>query len=746
MLYKGSFYDKDNTKLYQLTINVDDGDSAEQELLFSGNPFTTDLENSDNTIFKPVKYQSATIGLLAFEDDYKFNLYSATAQHNKVTLTDGETVKWVGYVTPSLYDIGYEARYEDLDIDCIDGLSTLQYYKYEALDDMKSSKSLLDIILHILKKCNCYNNLYIQKNVTLDNEEELYHRLYLNQSLFFEDDADIEDGVRITDDDDTYKDALEKILTYLGVTLYAEGEDCYIVDFDCLKQRKSEYYKVSILDGTIQPTEQQYSYSINQESYQTNNQTLSLTKVYNKVTVKDEFRTIKSIFPDIYSPDDLEKFYPIESFPTYLSPGEALFCNNANIGTEGTNYGLYQFFNNKNIKFYSYDKDGNLQSMENQMKEQKIQSGVQRDNILTGQNGNGCCICKAHLYNGERYEAYPLVVYTKEPLPYFTFDNYVLFTLGKDKEYNTEELSSLDNPYYVKMFETDLQLGQLVGTENMYFIISGNFMYYDEANIFGLVGSYQRKKDTWNKENFWIPCSLKYQNQWWNGTDWQSSFCKFKLFCNSDVEDHYLGKNMEIINSVPWLWNIKKTGAAIKLPDNVIDNDSPKFAIYRPASPSYKYRIDQLWMKDFNIELAILNQDDELADDSDTKYTNIINLDHTEELGEIKVDVCTYDNKTIADNCVTYYNGSKFVNLDKVNHIVLNSVLDGQQGRFEEYICCKIAYQYEQPKIMLKVTLKDDLPTNTLVYESNLNKWFIIDGKSANYRFKEFTYTLIEKK
>jgi hypothetical protein len=48
-----------------------------------------------------------------------------------VLLTDnsGATV-WVGYVTPNLYNMGFVEEREEVEIECIDGLSTLQYIKY----------------------------------------------------------------------------------------------------------------------------------------------------------------------------------------------------------------------------------------------------------------------------------------------------------------------------------------------------------------------------------------------------------------------------------------------------------------------------------------------------------------------------------------------------------------------------------------------------------------------------------------
>ena len=54
-----------------------------------------------------------------------FDIYSATAQQNKVELYQGNSLKWVGYTTPNLYTMGYECQIEELEIEAIDGLSTL---------------------------------------------------------------------------------------------------------------------------------------------------------------------------------------------------------------------------------------------------------------------------------------------------------------------------------------------------------------------------------------------------------------------------------------------------------------------------------------------------------------------------------------------------------------------------------------------------------------------------------------------
>ena len=122
MKYTAQFYDI-NEKLYTLEI----GSGEVQNITLSATPFITELETSDSHLYKPCKYSSATIGMIT--DDYKFDLYSSTAQQNKVVLSNADGIVWVGYVTPNLYSQGYENELEEIEVEAIDALSTLQYYK-----------------------------------------------------------------------------------------------------------------------------------------------------------------------------------------------------------------------------------------------------------------------------------------------------------------------------------------------------------------------------------------------------------------------------------------------------------------------------------------------------------------------------------------------------------------------------------------------------------------------------------------
>ena len=130
--YKGTFSDIEKHP-YDVTITTTG--SGEVTLTFvNDTPFDTEMDTSGDILYEPIKRQSGTLHILTDNlSDYKFDLYSPTAKNTKV-IVNNEDHKCVfaGYVTPSMYDIGFTHEREELDIDVIDGLSILQHYQYRS--------------------------------------------------------------------------------------------------------------------------------------------------------------------------------------------------------------------------------------------------------------------------------------------------------------------------------------------------------------------------------------------------------------------------------------------------------------------------------------------------------------------------------------------------------------------------------------------------------------------------------------
>ena len=73
MKYFSQFKDV-NDQLYTFNIITNGDGTTTKEFTLGGSPFTTEMDNSDKIIYKPCKYQSATIEMVS--QDYNFDIYS----------------------------------------------------------------------------------------------------------------------------------------------------------------------------------------------------------------------------------------------------------------------------------------------------------------------------------------------------------------------------------------------------------------------------------------------------------------------------------------------------------------------------------------------------------------------------------------------------------------------------------------------------------------------------------------------
>jgi len=234
MNYTGQFRNIKNT-LYQVDIEVI-GTTGSTEVFFSDSPFNVDY-NGGNTIYEPLKLSNATCSLL--DKDYHFDLYTSTAQGTKVTLTNvtGSIVEWVGYLTPNMYSMGFENVYEAIELECIDGLSTLENFKYSNINgSYKDVVSFESLILNIIKKTNCYSEIYLPQTVQLSlSTNNVFRELHISEQNFFDGDGEPM----------TYKEVLSEVLKFLGLTAVAFGNKVFILDYDGIKNNYNTYLKYS---------------------------------------------------------------------------------------------------------------------------------------------------------------------------------------------------------------------------------------------------------------------------------------------------------------------------------------------------------------------------------------------------------------------------------------------------------------------------------------------------------------------
>ena len=298
MKYTSEFYSIDS-KLYKIEIDVTTKSGSDKTFKLSDNPFVASISNDDKHIYSPIRCGGATVGILT--DSFISDFYNGQAKGVKVTLyneSNNNSVEWVGYVTPSVYTQGFDKYYEELQLDCVDGIAVLKDIPYVPLDSTVNKFS--NIIFHCLKQSNCYSNFYITDNVqfTQNGTESIIEKLRISESNF----SDEKDDPNQTDDDVAWScyEVLYQTLQYLGYTLVIEGNEVYIVDYDAIKSGNNKYFRYSLNGNSIgSPTSVNVSYSkyIDGDAYSKNGTSLEMTEIYNKVTVKDEFTLFDSLFP-----------------------------------------------------------------------------------------------------------------------------------------------------------------------------------------------------------------------------------------------------------------------------------------------------------------------------------------------------------------------------------------------------------------------------------------------------------------
>lgn len=787
MIYSGEFADINGTN-YKVQITTEG--NTPSELTLGVPPFVTEMDNSDETIYKPVKYQSATVKMIT--NDYLFDIYSSTAQGSKVELLQGNNVVWTGYVTPNLYDMGFDEEREEVEIECIDALSTLQYYKYEPVNNgAKSVVSFLDIIANMLSKCNAYQYFYISNNLQLqvDGDISVIKRFMISESNFFEE----KDDDTITDKDVawTCQEVLEQICQYLGFTAIADGNSVYFLDYDAIRNGVNTYYKYS-LSNTNNPelVTLEYNKLIQASDYSENGATLSLDNVYNKVSVTADLYTYDNVIPDMYKnltnitkPSDSDL-----SSSTNASNGmygEVVQSQVNNAGDKVNNnaivfidrvynpqkgsYGAYnalfiKYFTNPNYKFYKYNGTA--------------RSEVTELNYTDTKNFHGAFIGKFGVKKLEKDYNYQLLInqitantitldswLAKNEISNFDFTNYIVMINSGNNHISNDNIT--DYPY----FETSSNINTtaLFGGDNAYLVISGsvNFHYFSddpypipEGEVDISEGRY-----TMASGEGYLLAKLQWGDLYWNGEQWTYSNVTFKIpYIKDDADnrraDNLMFKDNSFVNSVSWRIGTKEKGYCIKVP--YVFSGQPKITMFKPYDPTYDshgqyYKMNCVFLKDFQIKAIVGDPTYSNVNETDTTYTNVINEDSVNELDEIKYKISTWDNKNPNYSCVVNEDalGKHFVNG------VYNKALSGEfqtvtqydgtvsdgSLRMEEQFIYKVTKQYSTPSVKLDLNLRNNNKIYGLYTDTTISgKSFIVDCINTDYKMNQQAVTLIEKK
>ena len=798
---------------YKIEINTEKG-SGTHTLMLSGEPFSTKMDSEGKNIYSPLKTTSATVGIMT--KSLESNIYSGKAKGTSVkfTNTDKNKVEFVGYVTPCKYDQDWDEELEEVEIECVDGIAVLKSLPYPVTGSLET---FANIIFNCLKQSGCFKKLYVTDNVqlTVDGTDNIIEKLRVSQNNFFE---EKQEGQTNDDVAMSCYDVLTEVMQFLGYTMFAEGDEVYIIDYDAIKRGNNKYFSYNLTGatlGTYTTVTKAYSHQITGESIGESGTTVSLDKVYNKVTVKDDFYTYDSLFPNFgdakyetnitaaldWNASDMFKrgYYVIDTITQTSKSGKpenfTIFICPA--WRDKTFVCIVKFYKSDVFQFCKYDKDTKQDRTEEYEKDMTWSKlfechGATYVRMWKKEVGRS----EAEDFRGRYNYMLPpekklqmwIDFLNRDPqdialTPYVLCINWSDGHIGPAALNSTGRYDRTDDEDcrkypFVKLRRFD---SSVFGGKDAYLLINGKQLSHDEQNTPFPISdgannkSLKRQPDKKYEEEGFLWCRMKWGSNYWNGSAWQTTPTDFKLRYwtgNSTIRvRNYYDKFFDFADTASKSMVKGAKGYYLTCPQSGNLAGEAEFIIYCNrdlwgksnhghwhSSNRYSryYNFVQV-LSDLTMTAEISNgMLDDMENDTDTSYTNVIATGAVDKMSDIKFKICTFDNKKPSYSGVDYLDSSKnSVYLKYTYNKALNSLetsvtasnRDGHKMVQEEHLIFKLVNQYQEPRTVIKTTLKNLGHKMYGTYTDKIikNKTFIVSEMNINYKQETAEMKLTEK-
>lgn len=131
LIYKIPFATLDNVPCI-IEIEKEGYSGVVTELTAALSPFLVEIEDEE-FLYTPTRFSTAKIGIVG--SDYLQSLFSTAYQQYRVTFKRDKFITWCGFVRPELYTQDYSSTTFELELECISGMSTLEYIDYKQTGD-----------------------------------------------------------------------------------------------------------------------------------------------------------------------------------------------------------------------------------------------------------------------------------------------------------------------------------------------------------------------------------------------------------------------------------------------------------------------------------------------------------------------------------------------------------------------------------------------------------------------------------
>ena len=309
------------------------------DVYFSEDP--AEIENEVNDTFDVLLRNSAKIRLLC--GNLIKDLFSTSCRDAVVNIYKNDTCIFAGFIEPQTLSQPYNDRWDELELNCIDALSALQYSKYKNVGALgvvyafvkaeAAQRSFYDIATEILQGVTDGLDILGNQNIKYwydgskaidaktSNRYQVFKQLSISDLLFLGDD---ESDVWQQDE------VLEELFKYLNLHIVQDGFNFYIFSWQSVKATPDKIIWHDIVANSTKTTAQQ-AVTIALANVADCDTTISIGDVYNQLLLTAKVEDIESVIESPLDDDLLASPYINKQkyLTEYSSDGEGKTAYNA---------------------------------------------------------------------------------------------------------------------------------------------------------------------------------------------------------------------------------------------------------------------------------------------------------------------------------------------------------------------------------------------------------------------------------
>lgn len=309
------------------------------DVYFSEDP--AEIENEVNDTFDVLLRNSAKIRLLC--GNLIKDLFSTSCRDAVVNIYKNDTCIFAGFIEPQTLSQPYNDRWDELELNCIDALSALQYSKYKNVGALgvvyafvkaeAAQRSFYDIATEILQGVTEGLDILGNQNIKFwydgskavdaktANRYQVFRQLSISDLLFLGDD---ESDVWQQDE------VLEELFKYLNLHIVQDGFNFYIFSWESVKATPDKIIWHDIVANNTKTTAQK-AVTIALANVADCDTTISIGDVYNQLLLTAKVENIESVIESPLDDDLLASPYINKQkyLTEYSSDGEGKTAYNA---------------------------------------------------------------------------------------------------------------------------------------------------------------------------------------------------------------------------------------------------------------------------------------------------------------------------------------------------------------------------------------------------------------------------------